>query len=242
MPVDLTADPHIALSLPADTVVTNHAVHLGAQVSGMRGHTGEAHITASGPEPLDKSSLCANVATGADLETAYDSGDIDISADDSVTANTWTPTKPGCYVVRSHIETTNAVPPAQAQGQTFVVTVLDSTSTLSTAHTLIGSRLAVAKVHLDHSYGLSGTAHVRVRGPLHPAGNDCSTMDWSKAPTAATAAGPVRGDGDYSVPIRQRHRPGVLRARRRRRSRRARTPIPRGCRSTSPRTRGSPTC
>ena len=192
-PVDLTADPHIALSLPADTVVTNHAVHLGAQVSGMRGHTGEAHITASGPEPLDKSSLCANVATGADLETAYDSGDIDISADDSVNANTWTPTKPGCYVVRSHIETTNAVPPAQAQGQTFVVTVLDSTSTLSTARTLVAAGSLTAKVHLDRSYGLSGTAHVRVRGPLHPAGNDCTTMDWSKAPTAATAVRPGAG-------------------------------------------------
>ena len=166
----------------------------------MRGHTGEAHITASGPQPLDKSSLCADVAAGgADSDTAYDSGDIDIHGDEQVTANTWTPTRPGCYLVRSHVVTTNAVPEAAARGQTLVVTVLDSASTLSTPGTLVASGPLSAKLHVDRSYGLSGTARVRVLGPMRPPDNDCTSIDWSHAPSAATATRPVHGDGSYPV-------------------------------------------
>jgi hypothetical protein len=202
VPIDLTADPHIATSLPDRVVIAQQSVHLGVQVTGMRGHSGEAHITASGPTPLDQSSLCANVKDDAGATTgnpAYDSGDIDVRADQSANANTWTPIKPGCYLVRSHIETTNAVPKAQARGPARVVTVLDSASTLSTSSTIVGSGPLSAKLHLDRSYGLSGTARVRVLGPVRPPDNNCSTVDWSHVPTAASGTDPVHGDGDYAI-------------------------------------------
>lgn len=198
VPIDATADPHIRLSSSSTAGVEQAPIDLGVVVSGMRGHSGQAQVQVSGPAPLDAKTLCGSGAAASDA-VAYTSPLIEVVGDQTVDAGTWTPAHAGCYRVQAKLATSDAVPEARADSGAVTVTVLDSTATFTTQHTVISPGAVSGSLAIAHSHGLGGTATLLVRGPATPHSGDCSSVDWSKQPARTVAGKPVRGDHKYAV-------------------------------------------
>lgn len=208
VPIDQSADPHLTTTLADRAVVTQATVPLTAEVSGMHGHDGQAEITVEGPLPLDKHTLCAQVSATARTGTAYQSDLVDVRGDGAIRGAQWVPDKPGCYRLTTSITTTDATPETQARSRPVILTVLDTSGTIATSKQVVGTGAVPAVLHLQHAYGLSGTAAVRVRGPQRPGDADCTGLDWSHTRTVATATHDVSGDGSYPAQTGRLTAPG----------------------------------
>src|SRR5207244_2170952 len=134
------------------------------------------------PVSLDKTALCAKGSADAiGGAGAYTSPAFDFQGDSSVDAGTWIPGKPGCYRIDARVTTSDATPQASAAARSVVLTVLDSSSTLTLQHNVIGPGTFSARVVVAHSHALPGTTTITLHGPLQPTTKACSELTWSSA-------------------------------------------------------------
>jgi hypothetical protein len=179
VPIDTTADPKLSLSVDHGLVLPGAVVHPSLSVTGMRGHTGSAHLSISGPLPLSASTGCTRYSGAAagsrDPATRTASAPstrlIDVRGDATVRGAPLTPTRPGCYVLSADITTTDAIPNVHRTGARAVVAVAPLQVTVDPA---------------GHGVSTPGrlTASVRVTGRLTA----------HLADLQATVVGPARSD------------------------------------------------
>ncbi|MGN6606160.1 MAG: hypothetical protein ACTHMS_04010 [Jatrophihabitans sp.] len=210
--VDQRADPHLAVASSSQAGVVQSPVRLSLDVTGMRGHSGQASVQVTGPTRLRGNALCPQpaappaagpsaapqVATAAG-PVAFTSAELDVTGDGTVDAGTWTPTQAGCYAVTATITTTDAVPQATARAPATALTVLDTVSSFSAGRDVIGPGPLGGRLTLARSHSLSGTATITVRGPATPPSGDCSAVDWSSKPPRTVVSARVGGDRAYQV-------------------------------------------
>ncbi len=194
--IDTTADPTLHTAVDRALVLPGTVVRPTISVSGMRGHSGTATLSVTGPLPLDAKRSCNSYANGvtrsAPASTALDSAQptIDVPDDGTFDSGPLTLTRPGCYVLRSAIATSDAIPNVHRQGGTTVVAVAPVHVTV--APTGLGVALAGP---------LSATASVTGAVPAHltdvaatllgpRASNDgsCSGAQFPATGTALTAS------------------------------------------------------
>jgi hypothetical protein len=168
-------------------------------VSGMRGHSGTATLTMSGPLSLDKNKSC-NAYTGNRPPSATASGadttqpSIDVTADGTVDAGALTLTRPGCYVLRSAIATSDAIPNVDRQGDPTIVAVAPLHLTIAPA----GLGVAVAgPLRATASVGGSVPAHLAdvsatLVGPRPSDDGSCSGVPFPTGGTTVTATQTAR--------------------------------------------------
>lgn len=212
VPIDQTADPHIALTGLSAADIVNAPLRLQAGVTGMRGHSGEVQLSVSRPTPLDAGSLCSDVAPAAVGDNPeYTSAILDITGDGTADGGTWTPTHAGCYRIGARVATTDATPAAAANATPVVVTVLDSSARLTTGHDVVGPGTLATTLQVAHSHSLPGTAQLQLRGPMTPADADCTGVNWSSAPRVGSPSAPVHGDQRYTLHSAALTKPGCYR-------------------------------
>jgi hypothetical protein len=206
--LDQSADPHITVASSSRAGVENAPIRLSINVTGMRGHGGQASVDVTGPAPLRGSGLCTDIAASAPTSLAFSSPTLDVRGDGPVDAGSWTPDRPGCYSIVARITTTDAVPEATARSARTTVTVLDTVSSFTARQDVIGPGSFRGRITLDRAHSLSGTATLSVRGPATPASGDCAGVDWSSQPTRQVATATVDGDHGYGVTTDELTTPG----------------------------------
>ncbi|WP_338180820.1 hypothetical protein [Jatrophihabitans sp.] len=209
-PIDNTASPVLVARIPAAGFSLGTSVSFAGDVTGMFGLSGEAKFVVQGPLALDTSTFCSKFTAksfGAGVPVAA-SSTIDITGDSRLTTGAWTPTRAGCYLLTSVLNTTNSTPQVSAHGHSAILTVLDTKATLAPAHSVFGAGPIPATVTVTHSYGRAGKVIAHLRGPLSPGTGDCSGSDWSKAPQRTVSAGATKGDGALAVTLASLTKPG----------------------------------
>ncbi len=194
-PVDTTADPQLHTAVDRLLVLPGTAVHPTISVSGMRGHTGTASLSVSGPLALDANHGCSTYAKGgtnpapASAVAASAHPGIDVVGDGTVDARPLTLTRPGCYVLRSAIATSDAIPNVHRQGDTTVVAVAPVHVTVAPA----GRGVAVAG-RLTATVSVTGAvpAHLTdvsatLVGPRASDGGSCGGVHLPSNGTVLTA-------------------------------------------------------
>lgn len=203
VPIDTTADPHLAVSVDHSVVLPGSTVRPSVSVTGMRGHAGSARLSIKGPLPLSADTGCRKYSggtpapDGSATTTASSSATrfLDVHGDGTVRSAPLTLARPGCYLLSTDITTSNAIPNVHRAG----------------GHQIV----AVAPVHVSVDPGGHGvsalgrlTADVSVTGriPAHlgdvqatlvgPArSNDGSCADAHFPANGSTLAGTSRHDG-----------------------------------------------
>jgi hypothetical protein len=175
--VDTSADPQLHTSVDRALVLPGTAIQPTIAVTGMRGHSGTATLSVSGPLPLDANHSCTAYANGgthpapASAVAATAQPAIDVTGDATVDARPLTLTRPGCYVLRSAIVTGDAIPNVHRQGDTTVV--------------------AVAPVHVKVAPAGLGVA---LAGPLSATVSVTGAMPAHLSDVTATLLGPRASD------------------------------------------------
>lgn len=201
--VDRSAAPVLHVRAQPTALVVGSSSTPRIHVTGMYGHRATVHIVVSGPAPLSKRSLCSSLDArdfaGAEATTYT----VETTGDVSTTAGAWTPQRPGCYRVSAALTTEDAVPRTSAEAVSSTpVTVLATTATATPAVPLVSpGDDATGGVRLTDSYGLGGTVHVRLVGPVRPAvGNgQCTGIDFADAPVGPVTT--ARLPADHTDPI-----------------------------------------
>ena len=180
--VDTTADPRLHTGIDRTVVLPGTPIQPTIAVSGMRGHAGVTTLSVSGPLPIDAHRGCRGSARGAlPASTTRDTSTpgLDVPHDGAFATRPLTLTRPGCYVLSSTIETTNAIPNVQRQGDRVVV--------------------AVAPVHV----AVAPTGHgVAVAGPLTAVASVTGAVPARLTDVTAGLAGPGPPDDGLCAAVR----------------------------------------
>ncbi len=200
-PVDTTADPQLHTAVDRALVLPGTAIQPTIAVSGMRGHSGTATLSVSGPLSLDANHSCAAYADGATHSAptsavgAAAQPAVDVTGDATVDARPLTLTRPGCYVLHSAIATSDAIPDVHRQGDTTVVAVAPVHVTVAPA----GLGVALAGP-LSATVSVTGAvpAHLTdvtaaLVGPRASNDGSCSGVQLPSNGTALTATQAGRG-------------------------------------------------
>ncbi|HET6877150.1 MAG TPA: Ig-like domain-containing protein [Jatrophihabitans sp.] len=184
--VDRSADPVLHVRARPGALVVGAPSTPRVRVSGMYGHRATVQVVVSGPVPLSRHTLCGNLDGKDFARTAATTYTLQTTGDVTAAAGQWTPHQPGCYQVTAALTTLDAVPQAHADAvSTKAVTVLDTTATATPALPLVSpGDDSTGRVLLAHGYGLAGTAHVRLLGPVRPriGAHQCAGVDFADAP------------------------------------------------------------
>ena len=196
--LNLSAHPVLRLSLPDRAVALGSTTNPRATITGMYGHKATVVFTIRGPQPISRHTFCAD-RTARDFGAAVAAtSTLTITGDSVATAGRWQPSRRGCYLVTARVTTLNSVPErtvrARAPG---AITVLDTSTTLETAHALVRTGQPVTgQAVLEHGYGLGGRLDVALRGPVQPpaGASTCAAARFSSAPVAGTGTGQLDRD------------------------------------------------
>ena len=196
--VDRSAHPVLHVRAQPTALVVGSSSTPRIHVTGMYGHRATVHVVVSGPAPLSERTLCTDLDAHDFAGTPATTYTLETTGDVSTAAGQWTPQKPGCYRVTAALTTADAVPQASAEAAAGKpVTVLDTTATATSAVPLLSpGDDATGGVRLTDAYGLGGTVHVRLAGPVRPdlENGQCAGVDFADAPVGPTTTARLSAD------------------------------------------------
>lgn len=200
VPIDTTASPVVEASASDRALLLGEGFTPQATVSGLRGHTAGLAFTVYGPISPAAAGRCDPGRFSAATPVAATTTTVSVTDNQPATASTWTPTRPGCYLVHATLHTTNATPPASADSgysdPTALVQVSAATAGLTLVHTVDGRGPLSATLTPARTGGLAGTVNARLIGPVTPsASGSCAGLDYTGVDTVAVSATDTAGDG-----------------------------------------------
>lgn len=193
LPVDTTADPSLRLAADRTVVLPGATMHPQLTVSGMRGHSGTATLSVTGPLPIRAKTGCRTYHGGTPHAPSADTVSTPgtaVKGDGTVPGGPLTLARPGCYLVTSRIVTSDAIPQVDRSGGELVVAAAPVYPTITTSgHGVSTAGTLSAKVAVNGDLPATiADVHGTLAGPRMPNDGSCHTATFGSDGTPLSGA------------------------------------------------------